>query len=48
MLKNGSEYDETISETVQQKQAEKHKKRIIAEAKKMGLIITDPNIKETA
>ena len=42
MLKTNSQYDEGISETVSQKQAERHKKRIIAEAKKLGLSIIEP------
>lgn len=41
MLKTGSEYDESIFETVKTKQSERHKKRIIAEAKKLGLQIVE-------
>lgn len=48
MLNTGSEYDASISEVVRQKQAEVHKKRLIAEAKKLGLTITDSAVKETA
>ena len=48
MLKTGSEYDESIFEIVKQKQSERHKKKIIAEAKKLGLILTEPIEKETA
>lgn len=48
MLSTGSEYDASISEAVRQKQSEVHKKRLIAEAKKLGLTITDPIVKETA
>lgn len=48
MLKTGSVYDESIFETVKQKQSERHKKKIIAEAKKLGLIFTEPIKKETA
>lgn len=48
MLRTGSSYDESISEAVSKKQAERHKKRLISEAKKLGLIITDSNAKETA
>jgi hypothetical protein len=41
ILKTGSQYDETMFEAVQQKQSERHKKRIIAEAKKLGLQIVE-------
>lgn len=44
MLKTGSQYDECIFETVKLKQSQRHKKRIIAEAKKLGLQIVEPII----
>lgn len=48
MLKYGSQYDEGVFETVKQKQSERHKKRIIAEAKKLGLEIIESHKVETA
>lgn len=48
MLKTGSQYNEDIFETVKQKQSERHKKKIIAEAKKLGLQIIEPSKVETA
>lgn len=43
MLKNDSEYDEDRFEIVRHNQSERHKNRIILEAKKLGLLITNPN-----
>lgn len=43
MIKTGSQYDESIFETVRMKQSERHKKRIIAEAKKLGLEVVETN-----
>lgn len=48
MLKSGSPYNEDIFETVKQRQSERHKKRIMAEAKKLGLQIIEPTKAETA
>lgn len=48
MLKTGSQYNEDIFETVKQKQSERHKKKIISEAKKLGLQIIEPSKVETA
>ena len=42
MIKNGSSYDESVFETVRQKQEERRKKKIISEAKKLGLQIVEP------
>lgn len=43
LLKTGLQYDENTFEAVRLKQSERHKKRIIAEAKKLGLQIVEPN-----
>lgn len=43
MLKTGSQCDETIFETVRLKQSERHKKRLMAEARKLGLEIVQPS-----
>lgn len=42
MIKNNSEYSEEKFETVRLKQSESHKKRIILEAKKLGLLVIEP------
>jgi hypothetical protein len=42
MLKDGSEYNEEKFEIVRQKQSDRHKNRIILEAKKLGLLILQP------
>ncbi len=42
MLKDGTEYNEEKFEIVRQKQSERHKNRIILEAKKLGLMILQP------
>lgn len=43
MLKDGTEYNEEKFEIVRQKQSERHKNRIILEAKKLGLLIVEPD-----
>jgi hypothetical protein len=43
MLKTGSHYDETIFETVRQKQSERLKKRLMVEARKLGFEIVQPS-----
>jgi hypothetical protein len=48
MIKTSSQYDESIFETVRLKQSERQKKRIIYEAKKLGLHIVEPQATETA
>jgi transposase len=42
MLKDGTEYNEEKFEIVRQKLSDRHKNRIILEAKKLGLMILDP------
>lgn len=42
MIKTGNQYDENIFSVVHQKQEETRKKKVIAEAKKLGLTISDP------
>jgi hypothetical protein len=42
MLKFGTEYNEEKFEIIRQKQSERHKNRIILEAKKLGLVIVQP------
>jgi transposase len=44
MLKDGTEYNEQKFEIVRRKQSERHKSRIILEAKKLGLLIVEPDI----
>lgn len=44
MLKTGSQYDETAFELTRKKQNEVQKKRIISEAKRLGLQIIEPSI----
>ena len=44
MLKDGTEYDEEKFEIIRQKQSERHKRRIILEAKKLGLLIIQPQV----
>jgi transposase len=41
MLRTGSQYDESLFENIRQKQSERHKKRIIAEANKLGLEVIE-------
>ena len=48
MIRTGFQYDEGVFETVRLKQSQRHKKRIIAEAKKLGLQIIEPQHIETA
>lgn len=42
MIKTGNQYDENIFSVVRQRQEETRKKKVIAEAKKLGLTISDP------
>lgn len=48
MIKTGSQYNEDTFKAVKQKQSERHKKRIITEAKKLGLQIIEPTEVKTA